>query len=163
MSGRNVVVGGTNDQENLYFAVCQMASGFKMVNSMDLGENKFGRPFKLKRLSGHDIYVVGCVKHILMIKLANGRLQSLKVLQDIHADLIFDLCVVKNMIFSKGKGESFIRVTYFGDQFNTVAKVKDDSSERRPEEVIPQMVAPNPASMSQATVSHFEVPMCTLS
>ena len=163
LSGRHVIIGGTSENENIYFAACQTINGLKMVAVMDVSENKYGRPFKIKRMSGHDIFAVGCAKHILMIKFTNNRLHLVKSFLDVHSDLIYDLCVVKNMIFSKGRGESFIRVIYFGDQFNTVAKVKEESVFTKvPAEINSPNLLNNQERTSHSTISRFEVPMCNI-
>lgn len=149
------------ENENLCFAACQIGNGLKLMTLIDIGDNKYGRPFKIKRFSGQDIFAVGCAKHIVILKYANNRLLILKSYLDVHADFICDLCVVKNMIFSKGRGESFVRVTYFGDQFDTVAKVKEESENTRPSaQILSQNLVTNQPAASQATISHIDVPMC---
>lgn len=142
------------EREVLYFAAVSFDNGLKVINELNTYENIYGRPFKIKRMKGFNYFAVACVKHIVMIRMHNGKLYFMKSFLDIHSDNIYDMCLVKNMIFSKGRNESIVKVTYFGEEYNTVAKVAQEYTDQT---VKQQQVALIPKTT--ATITEIDVPM----
>lgn len=142
--------------ELMMFVAINFENGLRPINQINLHENVYGRPFKLKRIHGTNYFVVGCQKHLAIIKLQEERVFFIKGFMDIHSDNVLDLCVVKNMIFSKGRNESTVKVTYFGDHYETVAKAKDES------EGIDLNISQSQPPLTTATLSEMELPICRL-
>lgn len=71
-------------------------------------------PSVIKRLNGADILFMGSFKHILVLQFLNNKFALLHTIQNAHTDLVTDMAVRGNIMYSKGLKESFVRVTRFG-------------------------------------------------
>lgn len=151
--GKVAIIGGTTEGEVLYFYAFSFDSGIKVLSELNSHENSYGRPFKIKRMKGFNYFAVACVKHIVIIRLQESKLYFMKSFLDVHSDNIYDIYVVRNMIFSKGRNESVVKVTYFGDEYTTVAKISEDRDNQEAGGQTPQL------PKTTATLTDMDVPM----
>ena len=153
--GRTVVVGATNG-ERIGFILISIENGLKVLNSLELPDIGFGRPFKIRRMVGTEYYIVGCVKHLVALKVLSGRVIHLRSFKDVHEDFISDLHIIRNIIFSKAKNEAFFRVTTIGDQQATSL-----SQRQQPKPAGPSSPPPVTDAPLTAKASNVDIPLCS--
>ena len=167
MKGQHIVMGGTIG-DTISYCICNIDSTLRCISSVPITNDVYGRPFKIKRIKGMDYYVSGCVKHIVILKTVASKIMFIKSYKDVHTDYIYDLCIVRNCIFSKARNESHIKVSYFGDEFAGMKAAKDNSTiqstkNREPNMIVetPTTITPTPQSKDYSTsVSSLDIPIC---
>lgn len=122
--GRSAIIGGSTDSF-IFFAALALDTGVKVVSKIEAKDGQYGRPFKIKRIKGTEYYIAGCAKHMLVIKAYAGRVSILRGYKDVHSDYINDLVIVRNAIFSKGRQEPYVKISYFGDNIKSIVESKE--------------------------------------
>lgn len=94
-----------------------MISCFKMNKHLDfveeytLSSRRFMGATAIKRLRSHtNEFVVGCFQSIVILEFSNGRFQEHMVFDKVHTDIIDDIAICGNRIFSVTRKDKFVHM-----------------------------------------------------
>lgn len=95
---------------------CDFNSGLAVRAKTFIGEEVDQNPFVVKRFPSYEILAIGCMKNMYIMEYnqTNQTFSPLAKLPNLHSDIIADICIKNEKIYSKGLKESFVRVTEFG-------------------------------------------------
>ena len=99
----------------LFFYSANIETTVAKMSNFELSEMEYGRPFKVKRMKGTDIFVVGCLRHFIVLKMINAKITLLQTVRGIHTNFLYDFVICRNLILSKARDEKYLKITYFGD------------------------------------------------
>lgn len=113
-----VVGTSTNDQKARIPTIwaCDFNSGLAVKAKALIGDQNDQNPFVVKRIPSYEILAIGCYRSMYIMEY-NPTTQSfirLATLPNHHSDIIADIAIKNERIYSKGLKESFVKVTEFG-------------------------------------------------
>lgn len=95
---------------------CDFNRGLAVRAKQYIGDQNDQNPFVIKRIPSYEILAIGCFKnmYIMEYNLSTQTFIKLATLPNLHSDIIADIAIKNERIYSKGLKESFVRVTEFG-------------------------------------------------
>lgn len=108
----------TNDQKARIPTIwaCDFNSGFAVRAKAFIGDQNDQNPFVVKRIPSYEILAIGCYRNMYIIEYdqTTHSFNRLATLPNHHSDIIADIAIKNERIYSKGLNESFVKVTEFG-------------------------------------------------
>jgi hypothetical protein len=116
-SGKFGFIGGIHKKSRKPMILCfEMNKTLSVVSYIILDEFDFGQPRIIKRVSGHNVLIVGCNYHYCIVNFKNYKFYLLGKLRDIHKSRVLDFEFRANTLYSKGENESSLKVIKFGNE-----------------------------------------------
>lgn len=80
----------------------------KMLNDLD-----YQTPYRMVRVTGTEVLVIGCVRHIAIVEYIDGKLIQIASIPNLHDNEISDIVVRGRYMYTTAFNEPLIKVTEF--------------------------------------------------
>jgi hypothetical protein len=92
---------------------CRFDETLEEIAAKRLIDLDYGTPYRMKRMTGTEILVIGCVRHFAILEYIDGQLIQLASLENIHDNEICDFEIRGNYMYSTAFNEPLIKATQF--------------------------------------------------
>lgn len=120
----------------------------RMINSLEINSLDYKRINRMKRIKGEEVLVLGCNKHFSLVEYDNKTLKEIYNVPNVHSADIVDFEMWDKYLYSRGDGESDVKVTTFG--------IKKQVVEPLPKPVPQQVVTPQPVIFKKSKYETFK-------
>lgn len=103
------------------------------IASYDLNDKNYEKIRKIYRIRGYEILLIGGTKHILILEFKNGTFRKIGVIEDVHTGELTDICMIGNVIYSKGFNEAVICCTHLKRPNSNFVKSKIVTPVKKPQ------------------------------
>ena len=86
----------------------------RYISSCDLTSLDYRRVNRMKRIKGEETLVLGCNKHFSLVENTDGSMREIGKVANVHSSDIVDFEMYDRFLYSRGEGETDVKVTEFG-------------------------------------------------
>ena len=93
---------------------CEFKESLAEISTYLMTDLDYKCPYRMKRVNGTEVLIIGCIKHFAIVEFSNGQLSLLSSLQNIHDNEISDFVFHDNYLYSTAFNEPIVKATEFG-------------------------------------------------
>lgn len=92
---------------------CEFNPSMREITGKMLNDWDYGVPNRMVRMTGSEVLLIGCNKHVAVVEYQDGKLVQLASIPNLHDNEITDILMRDRFMYTTALNEPFVKVTEF--------------------------------------------------